>query len=145
MSIYIDEQAFNTRRAIAEGEDALTKIQQALEHALREVERCQARYQAVPLHEKPRVLNHALSTACTCQCSDRVGGVCAGSTARHCAEHAAGLMPYLRWAAVGTPAAALFAFAPAACACTSDCSDHKLIAARTQSRGCAEGLGFHPE
>lgn len=65
MSIDIDEQAFNTRRAITQGEDALTNIRQALEHALHEIERCQTRYQAAPLHEKPRVLNHALSTACT--------------------------------------------------------------------------------
>lgn len=65
MSTEFDDHAFNMRRAITHGEDALINIRQALEHALREIERCQARYQAAPLHEKPRVLNHALSTACT--------------------------------------------------------------------------------
>ena len=65
MSSEFDEHAFNTRRAITQGEDALTNIKHALEHALREIERCQARYQAAPLLEKSRVLNHALSTACT--------------------------------------------------------------------------------
>ena len=65
MSTDFDEHAFNTRRAITQGEDALINIRQALEHALREIERCQARYQAAPLHEKARVVNHALSTVCT--------------------------------------------------------------------------------
>ncbi len=65
MSTEFDEHAFNTRRAITQGEDALINIQQALEYALREIERCQARYQAAPLHEKSRVVNHALSTVCT--------------------------------------------------------------------------------
>ena len=65
MSTDFDEHAFNTRRAITQGEDALTNIRQALEHALREIERCQTRYQSAPLHEKSRVVNHALSTVCT--------------------------------------------------------------------------------
>ena len=65
MNMEFDEHAFNTRRAITQGEEALINIRQALEHAMREIERCQARYQTATLQEKPRIVNHALSTVCT--------------------------------------------------------------------------------
>ena len=52
-------------------------------------------------------------------------------------------MPDPRWAVVGTPAAALFAFAPAACDCASDPSHHRLIAARNQD-DLRKDLAFIP-
>jgi hypothetical protein len=64
MSHELNEHTLATRRAVAHGEGALTNIRQALENALRELERCELRYQAATLAEKPGVLNHALTAIC---------------------------------------------------------------------------------
>ena len=65
MTSSIDEQEFETRRAVRHGEEALANIRQALEFALREVARSQERYPSATLEEKARIVNHTLSTACT--------------------------------------------------------------------------------
>jgi hypothetical protein len=64
MTSPIDEQEFETRRAVQHGEEALVNIRQALEFALRDVVRSQERYPSATLDEKARIVNHALSTTC---------------------------------------------------------------------------------